>query len=403
MAFGTLRAHKMRSFLTILGVLIGVTCIIGMVSVIKGLDKSMAHQIESLGSNVIYVSKFKPGIQIGYRSQEERNRKGITFEHAAAIRDNCFAVEAVSPQNYYFRPGGNYAKYRNVEVTRPMFLGTIPDYEIVNNSFVVEGRFITDADMKFRAYVCVLGYDVAQTLFTNLDPIGKQIIVNGDKFTVVGVMEKKEELLGSGQANNFVLIPYDTFAKIHPEEEELSLAVKARSPELIPAAIDQITELMRRRRGVPYDKPDDFAVFTQENLMDMYKQLTGIIYLAMIVISSVGLLVGGVGVMNIMLVSVTERTREIGIRKAIGAKRKDIMFQFLIEASSLSGIGGVLGIILGLLFAQLVALVSPLPAAVSLLWVLIGFGFSVGVALVFGIYPAYRASRLNPIECLHYE
>ncbi|KPJ49458.1 MAG: hypothetical protein AMJ41_02980 [candidate division Zixibacteria bacterium DG_27] len=402
-AFGTFRAHKMRSFLTILGVLIGVSCIIGMVSIIKGLDKSMARQIESLGSNIIYVSKYKPGIHLGSRSEEERNRKGITFEHAAAIRGNCSAVEAVSPQNYYFRPGGNYAKYRNVEVTRPMFFGTIPDYEVVNNSFVEEGRFITDADVKFRAYVCVLGYDVAQTLFTNLDPIGKQIIVNGDKFTVVGVMEKKEELLGSGHANNFVLIPYDTFAKIHPEEEELSLAVKARSPELIPAAIDQITELLRRRRGVRYSEPDDFAVFTQENLMEMYEQLTGIIYLAMIVISSIGLLVGGVGVMNIMLVSVTERTREIGIRKAIGARKRDILWQFLIEASSLSGIGGVLGIILGLLFAQLVALVSPLPAAVSLLWVLIGFGFSVGVALVFGIYPAYRASKLNPIECLHYE
>ena len=402
-AFGTFRTHKMRSFLTILGVLIGVACIIGMVSIIKGLDKSMAGQIESLGSNVIYVSKFKPGIQMGRRSEEERNRKGITFEDAVAVRENCPAVEAVSPQNYYRRPGGNYAKYRNIEVTRPMFFGTIPDYEIVNNSFVVEGRFITDADVKFRAYVCILGYDVAKTLFENLDPVGKKILVNGDRFTVVGVMEKKEELLGSGHANNFVLIPYDTFTKIHPEEKELALAVKARSPELIPAAIDQITELLRRRRGVRYNQPDDFAVFTQENLMDMYKQLTGIIYLAMIVISSIGLLVGGVGVMNIMLVSVTERTREIGIRKAIGAKRKDILWQFLIEASSLSGIGGVLGIILGLLFAQLVALVSPLPAAVPLPWVLIGFGFSVGVALIFGIYPAYRASKLNPIECLHYE
>jgi putative ABC transport system permease protein len=402
-AFGTFRAHKMRSFLTILGVLIGVTTIIGMVSIIKGLDRSMARQIESLGSNIIYVSKYRPGIQIGNRSDEERNRKGITFEDAVAIKESCPAVEAVSPQNYYFRPGGNYAKYGNVEVTRPMFFGTVPEYETVNNSLVQEGRFITDADVKFRAYVCVLGHDVSQTLFQHLDPVGKKILVNGNRFTVVGVMEKKEELLGSGQANNFVLIPYDTFAKIHPEEKELSLAVKARSPRLIPAAIDEITELMRRRRGVRYNEPDDFAVFTQENLMDIYKQLTGIIYMAMIVISSIGLLVGGVGVMNIMLVSVTERTREIGIRKAIGARKADILWQFLIEASSLSGLGGILGIILGTLFAQFVAVVSPLPAAVSLPWVLIGFGFSVGVALIFGIYPAYRASKLNPIECLRYE
>ncbi len=203
--------------------------------------------------------------------------------------------------------------------------------------------------------------------------------------------------------NRFVAIPYGTFQKIHPEEKELWLSLKAASPEVMNDAIDQVTEHMRRRHGLKYNQPDDFSVFTQENLMEIYKQITQAIWLVMIVISSIGLLVGGVGVMNIMLVSVTERTKEIGIRKAVGAKRRNILWQFLIEAMTLSGLGGILGIIFGVGAGQIIAAVSPLPAAVSIAWILIGFSFSVGVALVFGIYPAARASKLDPIECLRYE
>jgi putative ABC transport system permease protein len=248
----------------------------------------------------------------------------------------------------------------------------------------------------------VIGSDVASALFPSLDPIGKDIQVNGRVFSVVGVVAEKQAFLGESQ-NNFVMLPYGTFAKLHPWEEELWLACMTSSPETIPAAIDQVTELMRRRRGVPYDKPDDFATFTQESLMEQYQSITGAIYLAMVVISSIGLMVGGVGVMNIMLVSVTERTREIGIRKAIGARRKNIVWQFLIEAMTLSGLGGILGILAGTGLALLINAVSPLPAAVSIVWVAIAFSVAVLVGLVFGIYPAYRAARVDPIVSLRYE
>jgi putative ABC transport system permease protein len=402
MALETVRSHKLRSFLTILGVLIGVTAIIGIVSLIEGLNSSMASQIENLGSNVIYVSKYKPGINTGRRSSSERNRPDITFEDALAIKRYCPAVEAVSPQNYYRRPDGNIAKFKEHQARNFSFFGALPDYEKVNNSFVQSGRFLTDNDIKYRSFVCVLGQDVADVLFPGIDPINKEITVNDDKFLVIGVMEKRQTIMG-GNENNFILISYGAFQKIHPEEVALWLACRARSPEVMQTAMDEITDLMRRRHGLKYRDDDDFALFTQESLLDIWRQLTEAVWLVMIIISSIGLLVGGVGVMNIMLVSVTERTREIGIRKAIGAKRSSILWQFLIEAMVLSGFGGLLGILIGILLSQFIALVSPMPAVVSVPWVLIGFFFSVGVALVFGIYPAARASRLDPIECLRYE
>jgi putative ABC transport system permease protein len=402
MAFGTFKGHKLRSFLTILGVLIGVSSIIGMVSLIEGLNSSMKKQIESLGSNVIYVAKYKPGIVMGHRSSSERNRPGIIFEDALAIKRYCSAVDGVAPQNYFHKQGGNVVKFRDNQARNPGFFGTLPDYEEVNNSFVATGRFINYNDEKYRAFVCVLGADIVDALFPGIDPIDKEIVINNDKFTVVGVMEKRETMMGSSE-NNYVLIPYNTFMKIHPEEKELWLSVKARGPEILQDAIDQITDLMRRRHGLKYTQEDDFAVFTQESLMEIWRSLTQAVWLVMIVISSIGLLVGGVGVMNIMLVSVTERTKEIGIRKAVGARRSSILWQFLIEAATLSGIGGILGIIVGILISQFVALVSPLPAVISIPWVIIGFCFSVAVAIIFGLYPAARASRLDPIEALRYE
>ncbi len=402
LAFGTFRAHKMRSLLTVLGVLIGVFTIITVVSVITGFDNSMARQIESLGSNVVYVAKNKPGIVMGNRPASERNRKGITFEDSEAIIEACPAIVASSPQNYYFNPGGNIAKYKDREIKNPSFFGTLPDYEIVNNAFVEQGRFINDSDVKFRNMVAVVGFDVGESLFPNEDPIGREILVNGDKFTLIGVMGKRETIAGGGE-NRFVAIPYGTFKKLHPEEKELWLALKAISPDLMPEAIDQVTEVMRRRRGLQYNEADDFAVFTQENLLEIYEQITQAVWLVMMVISSIGLMVGGVGVMNIMLVSVTERTREIGIRKAIGAKKKNILWQFLIEAMALSGIGGILGILCGIGAGQLIGALTPLPADVSIAWVCLAFFFSVAVALVFGIYPAVRAAGLDPIECLRYE
>jgi putative ABC transport system permease protein len=403
LALATFKAHKMRSFLTVLGVLIGVFTIITVVSVITGLNNSMTRQIESMGSNVIYVSKFKPGISFGgHRSAAERNRKGITYEDARAILEGCPAIAAASPQNFYFQQGGNSAKYKDHEIKNPTFFGTSSDYEIVNNSVVSSGRFFDESDDKSHNMVAVIGSDVAEKLFEGEEPLGKQILVNGDKYTVIGVNGKKETIAGSDD-NRFVAIPYGTFKKIHPQEKELWLSLKAASADAMQEAIDQVTEMMRRRHGLKYNDPDDFAVFTQESILEIWNQITQAIWLVMIVISSIGLLVGGVGVMNIMLVSVTERTKEIGIRMAIGARRQDILWQFLIEAMALSGFGGILGILFGIAGGQIIAALTPLPAEVSWLWVAIGFGFSVGVALIFGIYPAARASKLDPIECLRYE
>lgn len=405
MALAAIKAHKMRAFLTVLGVLIGVTTVIAMVSIITGLNKSMSQQIESLGSNIIWVTRFEIGIQFEGPTEEERNRPPITFEDAMAVAELCPSVDAVSPQNW--GPGSKTVKYKDNKVSRFELIGIMPSYEVVNNNFAEEGRFFTDSDVNYRAMVAVLGRDVADVLFPNLDPIGREISIAGRnfaprKFTVIGVMEERPSILGDSQ-NNFVLLPHPTYKKLYPEEKELLLVAKPKSPELIDQAIEEITQVMRIRRGLAADKPNNFAIATQDDLMDMYRNITKAIYMVMVIISSIGLLVGGVGVMNIMLVSVTERTREIGIRKAIGARKKDVMWQFLIEAMTLSGSGGILGIIIGLLLGEFVAAVSPLPAGVSLFWIVLGFSFAVSVGLIFGIYPAYRAARLDPIVSLRYE
>ena len=250
--------------------------------------------------------------------------------------------------------------------------------------------------------MCVIGPDVAEALFPSLDPIGKEILVNNHRFTVIGVAEEREAILGESQ-DNYILLPYHTFAKLHPWEKELWLAITVKSAALMDEAIGQVTEVMRRQRGLAYNEENDFAVFTQDALMEIYEQVTGMIYIAMTVISAIGLMVGGVGVMNIMLVSVTERTREIGIRKAIGARRANIIWQFLIEAMTLSGFGGVVGILVGLGIAFFIKAMDWLPAGVSIGWILIGFSVAVSVGLIFGIYPAYRAARVDPIVSLRYE
>jgi len=405
MAFAAIKAHKMRAFLTVLGVFVGVTTVIAMVSIITGLNKSMAQQIESLGSDVIYVTKHEIGIQFEGPSEEERNRPVITFEDAMAVDELCPSVEAVSPQNW--GPGAKTVKFKDNKVSRFQLIGVMPSYEVVNNNYVEEGRFFTESDVNYRAMVVVLGRDVADLLFINQDPVGKEISIAGRnfaprRFRVIGVMEERPSILGESQ-NNFLLLPYDTYKKLYPEEKELLLVAKPKRPELMEQAIDEITQVMRIRRGLAADKPNNFAIATQDDLMDMYRNITNAIYMVMVVISSIGLLVGGVGVMNIMLVSVTERTREIGIRKAIGARKRDVLWQFLIEAMTLSGSGGVLGIIIGLLVGQFVAAVTPLAAGVSMFWIVLGFSFSVSVGLIFGIYPAYRAARLDPIVSLRYE
>ena len=400
LAADAVRQNKLRSFLTILGVMIGVASVIGMVSIIQGLNDSMAAQIESLGSNVIYVSKYEPGIHMGRRSESERRRPDITYDDAMAIAEWAPAVTAVAPQN--FRPGRATLKYGRNESSRTQVFGTTADYPAVNSGIVEKGRFFTPTEDAFKAFVCVLGSEPANALFPGTDPIGKEIQAINHRFTVIGVMEERPGILGDNP-NNYIALPFGTFMRLHPQEKALWLSVQAQSVEVMPLAKDQIVQVMRRRHGLAYDKANDFAVFTQESIMRTYEQVTQGIYLAMVVISSIGLMVGGVGVMNIMLVSVTERTREIGIRKAIGARRKNIVWQFLVEAMALSGLGGVIGILVGLGIGALVDATTPLPASVSVPWIVIGFSVSVSVGLIFGIYPAYRAARVDPIVSLRWE
>jgi len=403
MALDSLRANKFRSFLTILGVMVGVGSVIGMAAVIDGLNDAAESEVDKMGSNIISVSKFKPGTDWDNLTDEERKRKPITVGEAQAILDNCPSVQGVSPRNYYFKPGGNEAKYLNRKFNNPYFLGTWPDYVSVQDKEIASGRFITETDLQNRLMVCVIGADIAEVLFLQSTAVGKEIRFNGDRFLVVGVMEDVKSNFGNDSENRYVMVPLTTYQKLIPWEKELGLDCRAESFDKIDVAIEEITAALRVYRKVPFDKENNFALSTQEQFKDEINNITKYIYMGMVVITSVGLMVGGIGVMNIMLVSVTERTREIGVRKAIGAKRSNIIMQFLAEAMTLSGTGGIVGILAGLSLGTAVNLVLGFPLSISPFWIILGFTVSVSVGLVSGIYPAIKASKLDPIESLRYE
>jgi len=403
MALSSLRANKLRSGLTILGVMIGVSSVIGLASIIGGLDGAMEDEIDKLGSNAIYITKFPFDVDYDKLTEEERNRPPITAGEAETIIKNCPMVNGVSPQNYYFKPGGNEVKYKNRKASRPYVMGTWPDYLKVNNSSISTGRFLTENDERSRRMVCVLGSEVANALFEDEDPLEKDIRVNSKKFTVVGVLEKRESNFDAADENRYVVIPLSTFERIYHWKEELFLVARARTYEEIEQAKEEIINALRVYRKVPFNKENNFALSTQDTFKEFIGEITNYIYLAMIIITSVGLMVGGIGVMNIMLVSVTERTREIGVRKAIGAKRSNILLQFLTEAMTLSGTGGVIGILFGVALGLIVNALLDFPLYISMFWVVVGFVVAVSVGLISGIYPAMKAARMDPIEALRYE
>lgn len=403
MAFGAIKANKFRAFLTILGVMIGVGSVICLAAIIDGLDGAMEAEIDQLGSNIIMISKFAPDEDREALTDEDRNRPPITVNEARIIQDQAQYVDGVAPRNFVFRSGGNEARYKNNKFNRPMFCGTWPDFTKVRDIDVVQGRFLNQIDEQHRLMVCVIGSDVKSTLFGTEDPIDAEIRVNGKKFQVIGVLESVKSSFGNDSENRMILIPLSTFEKLHPWEEELGLMVRASSYENVDKAIDEITGLLRAYRKVPFNKGNNFALTTQEQFKETVGNITNYIYIAMVVITSVGLLVGGIGVMNIMLVSVTERTREIGVRKAIGAKRINIILQFLTEAMTLSGAGGVVGVVFGVLVGLALNAAFGFPLSVPILWIVIGFSVSVSVGLVSGVYPAIKAAYLDPIEALRYE
>jgi ABC-type antimicrobial peptide transport system permease subunit len=412
MAIATLRENKMRSFLTVLGVVIGITALLSVVSILMGVYDDVNSYLSDYGSETLFIMRFDPGIHTGLLSPEERMRRPLTLEDAEAIETECAAVRVVTVSVFpRFQFGGEgpprqpaSARYLGKEVFGIDYNGTLPSNEEVFNSRPRMGRFFSESENEHRADVAVIGPDVAKTLYTDGEPLGKPILINGVTYEVIGVLEpRKGNLVKDQSADKTVMVPYRSYRKHNPVDDEHMIGAVAYEGRMSEAD-DQIRGVLRRRRGVPFDKPDNFGISSAQQIADQFRQITASVALLISVISSIGLLVGGVGVMNIMLMSVTQRTREIGVRKAIGARRRDIVWQFLTEAVVLTAAGGIIGVIFGGAISLLINLAVPsLPSSIPLWSIVLGVAVSMSVGLFFGMYPAIKAARLDPIEALRYE
>ena len=407
MALDTLRSNKLRSFLTIVGVVVGVITVMLISSIISGINVAVEKQVESFGTRSIFLYKFNIGFSHGRRSQEERMRKPLTVGDAEAIK-NLSSIETAVPflnvSNNFFG-AATLVTGKNGKTSSALQLkGTLPEIEKTTTEVLIEGRWFSQSESDANAEVCLIGSSVVDSYFPFQSPIGQTLEIGGIEFRVIGVLEKKEQLFGGGGGNNdqsnSIYMPMGAALKLKPNADDLFILAVAREG-MLDKAKDDVQDLLRVRRQVDYGKPNNFSMETAASLIDQFQAITAGVALAMVVISSIGLMIGGIGVMNIMLVSVTERTREIGIRKAIGAKQSDILLQFLIEAATLTGFGGLVGLLIGWLLTLAVKLV--LPSYVPLWAPAAGFIASVGIGLIFGLFPAWKAARLDPIESLRYE
>ena len=407
MALDTIRGNKLRSFLTIVGVVVGVITVMLISSIISGINVAVEKEVESFGTRSIFLYKMDIGIRTSAPTREERMRKPLTMDDAAEI-SNLKTIEVAVPfldiSNNFFGSkmmvtGKNGKTSSSVQLN-----GTTPDVEKTTSETLIDGRWFSGPENDAKSNVCVIGDFVRETYFPYESPIGQTLEVAGNEFRIVGLLQKREQLFGGGGGNNdqsnIIYIPMGSALRLKPNAQDLFILAVAREG-MLEKAKDDVQDLLRIRREVPYGAKNNFAMETAASLIDQFSAITGGVFLAMVVISSVGLLIGGIGVMNIMLVSVTERTREIGIRKAIGAKQSDILLQFLIEAATLTGFGGVVGLLIGWLLTFIVRMFFP--SYVPLWAPIAGFGASVGIGIVFGLFPAWKAARLDPIESLRYE
>jgi ABC-type antimicrobial peptide transport system permease subunit len=406
LAMDTLRTHKFRSFLTVLGVLIGTTTVIAVTSIIAGLDKQLVDVAEQFGTRTLWVYKLQMGAPHAM-TREERLRRPLSYEDAMAIRDQTPSAAAVSVE--LFREMGEFglppvtAKYKGQDMHDALFVGVTSDHLRLLNTTLDQGRFFTEMEDVHRRDLAVIGNGVRERFFKNADPLGKSILVDGHTLEIVGTLAKFKSFLGDDQNDKAIFMPYHSFQKTYPEAKDNFICVLVE-PGKMDQAKDEVTDLLRRRRRVKAADPDNFGISSAESLIGQFRQLIATVGLVMVVISSIGLLVGGIGVMNIMLVSVTERTREIGVRKAVGARRSDITWQFLLEAMTLTASGGLIGILAGwLLSVAIRTFVPSLPSTVPLWSVVAGFSVATSVGLFFGLWPAVKAARLDPIAALRHE
>ena len=401
LALQTIRSHKLRAFLTVLGVIIGTGTIIGVGAILTGFDSAMTGILRSFGPNSIIVFKFPVGFRTTHLTAEERTRKSLTWQNAVDIGERCPSVQDVSPM--LFGPDGIInAHYKGNDMYDVNLFGVEEAYARGGQVELHLGRFFSEEEGRRRAPVVVIGADIEKGLFATVNPIGKIMNVDGHQLEVVGTMIRPAASF-FGDEDNRVLVPYWMMQKMFPNARENAIVVTAKEGQL-PEALDEVRSVLRIDRHVPYDKPDNFALSTADQMVADFRQITAITFMVMAVLSSIGLLVGGIGVMNIMLVSVTERTQEIGLRKAIGARRRDIILQFLLEASVLTTLGGFAGIVFGWIVSLISRLVfKSLPAEVPLWAAVLGIVVSVSVGLFFGIWPAYKAAQLDPVEALRYE
>ena len=402
-AMDTLRAHKMRSALTVFGVVLGVSVIMLVAALITGFDETIQENIKQFGADTAFISKWDQGFHGGDPPMEERQRKPLTLEDAKALIAGCPALKNVTA---FLTTGWmqvHTVRTKAGEVSAIDFRGVQPNFgQVYANAATLSGRFIGEGDDLHREKVVMLGENVAPVLFPGEDAVGKDVMIDGTDFRVIGVVEKPKGGFGMGDEDRRVLIPFNTFKKTYPSADEINMRVQA-NPGMLDQAVDQVEEVLRRRRNVPYNGKDNFSIRTAAQEVEEFHNIMMMVYVATIVLSAIGLLIGGVGVMNIMLVSVTERTREIGVRKAIGAKRGDITWQFLLEAMTLTGSGGVIALVLVNGLVLLIRLTLQWRGAVPIWAATAGVVVSVSVGLIFGVWPAMKASKLDPVEALRYE